>query len=222
MDTVVDLASRQDGGELTYAFCRKYLDEIVTVTELRSCPPCSLSSKSTKLSSPRAYALLLAVAKLSLMGKRPPPSSRGQHRHLHHLRPHQQGAHRPRASSLLRRTAFPDKPAPPASTAGSISPAPHPPHHNQAMVTDSLKVQLTATCENLPDEDHICCIIAALQKAAFADRTAIEGRALAHPPHQCRLSPNTTWYRCASGRLLTSRGALSALQRTPPHGTRGE
>ena len=171
VDTVADGCAVKTVGELTYAFCRKYLDEIVTVSELEIMSALlSLIEKHKLIAEGAGVLSLAAVAKLSLKGKKAAAILSGGNIDISTISALINKALIARGRVFCFAVQLPDKPGQLLHVSQILAEEDANVirlDHNQAMVTDSFKkVQLTVTCET-HDEDHIRRIIAALQKGDF-------------------------------------------------------
>lgn len=171
VDTVADGCAVKTVGELTYAFCRKYLDEIVTVSELEIMSALlSLIEKHKLIAEGAGVLSLAAVAKLSLKGKKAAAILSGGNIDISTISALINKALIARGRVFCFAVQLPDKPGQLLHVSQILAEEDANVirlDHNQAMVTDSFKkVQLTVTCET-HDEDHIRRIIAALQKGGF-------------------------------------------------------
>ena len=171
VDTVADGCAVKTVGELTYAFCRKYLDEIVTVSELEIMSALlSLIEKHKLIAEGAGVLSLAAVAKLSLKGKKAAAILSGGNIDISTISALINKALIARGRVFCFAVQLPDKPGQLLHVSQILAEEDANVirlDHNQAMVTDSFKkVQLTVTCET-HDEDHIRRILAALQKGGF-------------------------------------------------------
>ena len=171
VDTVADGCAVKTVGDLTYAFCRKYLDEIVTVSELEIMSALlSLIEKHKLIAEGAGVLSLAAVAKLSLKGKKAAAILSGDNIDISTISALINKALIARGRVFCFAVQLPDKPGQLLHVSQILAEEDANVirlDHNQAMVTDSFKkVQLTVTCET-HDEDHIRRIIAALQKGGF-------------------------------------------------------
>ena len=96
-DTVADGCAVKTAGTLSYAFCKKYLDDIITVSEVEIMNALLSLIEKHKLVAEGAGALSLCPpkARLSQQESRRHYLWR-QRRYFYHLRSYRQGAHRPR------------------------------------------------------------------------------------------------------------------------------
>ena len=98
-DTVADGCAVRTAGSLTLEFCRRYLDEIITVSEMEIMSALlSLIEKHKLIAEGAGVLSLAALNKLR-------PHQRRQHRHLHDFRTHLEGTHLARQSVPLLRPA---------------------------------------------------------------------------------------------------------------------
>mgnify|MGYP000898065205 FL=1 len=171
VDTVADGCAVKTVGDLTYAFCRKYLDEIVTVSELEIMSALlSLIEKHKLIAEGAGVLSLAALPKLNLKGKKAAAILSGGNIDISTISALINKALIARGRVFCFAVQLPDKPGQLLHVSQILAEEDANVirlDHNQAMVTDSFKkVQLTVTCET-HDEDHIRRIIAALQKGGF-------------------------------------------------------
>lgn len=171
VDTVADGCAVKTVGDLTYAFCRKYVDEIVTVSELEIMSALlSLIEKHKLIAEGAGVLSLAALPKLPLRGKKAAAILSGGNIDISTISALINKALIARGRVFCFAVQLPDKPGQLLHVSQILAEEDANVirlDHNQAMVTDSFKkVQLTVTCET-HDEDHIRRILAALQKGGF-------------------------------------------------------
>lgn len=171
VDTVADGCAVKTAGDLTYAFCRKYLDEIITVSELEIMSALlSLIEKHKLIAEGAGVLSLAALSKLKLRGKKAAAIISGGNIDISTISALIDKALIARGRVFCFAVQLPDKPGQLLSVSQILAEQDANVirlDHNQAMVTDSFKkVQLTVTCET-HDEEHIQRIIAALRQGGF-------------------------------------------------------
>ena len=171
VDTVADGCAVKTAGDLTYAFCRKYLDEIITVSELEIMSALlSLIEKHKLIAEGAGVLSLAALSKLKLRGKKAAAIISGGNIDISTISALIDKALIARGRVFCFAVQLPDKPGQLLSVSQILAEQDANVirlDHNQAMVTDSFKkVQLTVTCET-HDEEHIQRIIAALRRGGF-------------------------------------------------------
>lgn len=171
VDTVADGCAVKTAGALTYAFCRKYLDEIITVSEMEIMSALlSLIEKHKLIAEGAGVLSLAALPKLKLKGKKVAAILSGGNIDISTISALIDKALIARGRVFCFAVQLPDKPGQLLKVSQILAEQDANVirlDHNQAMVTDSFKkVQLTVTCET-QDEDHIKRIIAALAGGGF-------------------------------------------------------
>lgn len=171
VDTVADGCAVKTAGDLTYAFCRKYLDEIITVSELEIMSALlSLIEKHKLIAEGAGVLSLAALSKRKLRGKKAAAIISGGNIDISTISALIDKALIARGRVFCFAVQLPDKPGQLLSVSQILAEQDANVirlDHNQAMVTDSFKkVQLTVTCET-HDEEHIQRIIAALRRGGF-------------------------------------------------------
>ncbi|MFC2469111.1 MAG: threonine ammonia-lyase [Negativicutes bacterium] len=171
VDTVADGCAVKTAGDLTYAFCRKYLDEIITVSELEIMSALlSLIEKHKLIAEGAGVLSLAALSKRKLRGKKAAAIISGGNIDISTISALIDKALIARGRVFCFAVQLPDKPGQLLSVSQILAEQAANVirlDHNQAMVTDSFKkVQLTVTCET-HDEEHIQRIIAALRRGSF-------------------------------------------------------
>ena len=172
-DTVADGCAVKTAGDLTYEFCKKYLDGIITVSEMEIMGALlSLIEKHKLIAEGAGVLALAALAKLptALKGKKIVPIVSGGNIDISTISALIDKALIARGRVFAFAVQLPDKPGQLLKVAqilteqnANVTKL----DHDQAMVTDSFKkVQLTVTCET-HNEEHIQRIVRALQKNGF-------------------------------------------------------
>ncbi len=171
VDTVADGCAVKTPGDLTYAFCRKYLDDVVTVSEMEIMSALlSLIEKHKLVAEGAGVLSLAALPKLKMRNKKVVPIISGGNIDISTISALIDKALIDRGRVFCFGVMLPDKPGQLlavaqilADTNANVTKL----EHNQAGVTDSFKkVQLEVTCET-HGEEHIRTIISALEKAGY-------------------------------------------------------
>ena len=171
VDTVADGCAVKTAGSLTYAFCRKYLDNIITVSEMEIMSALlSLIEKHKLVAEGAGVLSLAALPKLKMKNKKVVAIVSGGNIDISTIAALIDKALIDRGRVFCFGVMLPDKPGQLLAVAQILADT----HanvikleHNQAGVTDSFKkVQLEVTCET-HGEDHIRTIISALEKAGY-------------------------------------------------------
>ena len=171
VDTVADGCAVKTAGTLTYAFCRKYLDNIITVSEMEIMSALlSLIEKHKLVAEGAGVLSLAALPKLKMKNKKVVAIVSGGNIDISTIAALIDKALIDRGRVFCFGVMLPDKPGQLLAVAQILADT----HanvikleHNQAGVTDSFKkVQLEVTCET-HGEDHIRTIISALEKAGY-------------------------------------------------------
>lgn len=171
VDTVADGCAVKTPGALTYAFCKKYLDDIITVSEMEIMSALlSLIEKHKLVAEGAGVLTLAALPKLSMKNKKIAAIISGGNIDISTIAALIDKAMVARGRVFCFGVMLPDKPGQLltvaqilAETNANVTKL----EHNQASVTDSFKkVQLEVTCET-NGEAHIQQIIAALAKAGY-------------------------------------------------------
>ena len=170
-DTVADGCAVRTAGKLTLEFCRLYLDEIITVSEMEIMSALlSLIEKHKLIAEGAGVLSLAALSKLKLRGKKAAAIISGGNIDISTISALIDKALIARGRVFCFAVQLPDKPGQLLSVSQILAEQDANVirlDHNQAMVTDSFKkVQLTVTCET-HDEEHIQRIIAALRRGGF-------------------------------------------------------
>ena len=171
IDTVADGCAVKTAGTLTYEFCKKYLDSIVTVSEMEIMSALlSLIEKHKLVAEGAGVLSLAALPKLKMKNKKVVAIVSGGNIDISTIAALIDKALIDRGRVFCFGVMLPDKPGQLLAVAQILADT----HanvikleHNQTGVTDSFKkVQLEVTCET-HGEDHIQAIIAALGKAGY-------------------------------------------------------
>ena len=172
-DTVADGCAVKTAGTLTYEFCKKYLDGIITVSEMEIMGALlSLIEKHKLIAEGAGVLALAALDKLpiTLKGKKVVPIVSGGNIDISTISALIDKALIARGRVFAFAVQLPDKPGQLLKVAQILTDENANViklDHNQAMVTDSFKkVQLTVTCET-HNEEHIRRIVRALEKNGF-------------------------------------------------------
>nr|MBO6295631.1 pyridoxal-phosphate dependent enzyme [Schwartzia sp. (in: firmicutes)] len=171
VDTIADGCAVKTAGSLTYAFCREYLDSIITVSEMEIMSALlSLIEKHKLVAEGAGVLSLAALPKLKMKNKKVVAIVSGGNIDISTIAALIDKALIDRGRVFCFGVMLPDKPGQLLAVAQILADT----HanvikleHNQAGVTDSFKkVQLEVTCET-HGEDHIRTIISALEKAGY-------------------------------------------------------
>lgn len=172
-DTVADGCAVKTAGTLTYAFCRKYLDDIITVSEMEIMGALlSLVEKHKLIAEGAGVLSLAALTKLpaELKGKKIAAIISGGNIDISMISALIDKALIARSRVFCFAVQLPDKPGQLLNIARILAEQNANViklDHNQAKVTDSFKkVVLEVTCET-HNEDHVQRIIAALNKEGY-------------------------------------------------------
>ena len=167
VDTVADGCAVKTAGSLTYAFCREYLDSIITVSEMEIMSALlSLIEKHKLVAEGAGVLSLAALPKLKMKNKKVVAIVSGGNIDISTIAALIDKALIDRGRVFCFGVMLPDKPGQLLAVAQILADT-HANEHNQAGVTDSFKkVQLEVTCET-HGEDHIRTIISALEKAGY-------------------------------------------------------
>ena len=171
VDTVADGTAVKTPGKLTFEFIKKYVDEIITVSELEIMSALlSLIEKHKLIAEGAGVLSLAALTKLSLKGKKVVAIVSGGNIDISTISALIDKALIARGRVFCFAVQLPDKPGQllkvsqvlAEENANVIKL-----DHNQAKVTDSFKkVQLEVTIET-HGQDHVKQIVAALEKSGF-------------------------------------------------------
>ena len=170
-DTVADGCAVKTAGTLTYAFCKKYLDGIITVSEMEIMGALlSLIEKHKLIAEGAGVLSLAALSKLPMKGKKVAAIISGGNIDISTISALIDKALIARSRVFCFAVQLPDKPGQleliahilAAENANVIEL-----NHNQAKVTDSFKkVVLEVTCET-HNEEHVQRIIRALGQHGY-------------------------------------------------------
>ncbi|WP_294157533.1 threonine ammonia-lyase [uncultured Selenomonas sp.] len=170
-DTVADGCAVKTAGDLTFAFCKKYLDGIITVSEMEIMGALlSLIEKHKLIAEGAGVLSLAALQKLPFKGKKVAAIVSGGNIDISTISALIDKALIARSRVFCFAVQLPDKP-------GQLELIAHilatenanviELNHNQAKVTDSFKkVVLEVTCET-HNEEHVQRIIRALGKHGY-------------------------------------------------------
>ncbi len=170
-DTVADGCAVKTAGDLTFAFCKKYLDGIITVSEMEIMGALlSLIEKHKLIAEGAGVLSLAALTKLPFKGKKVAAIVSGGNIDISTISALIDKALIARSRVFCFAVQLPDKP-------GQLELIAHilatenanviELNHNQAKVTDSFKkVVLEVTCET-HNEEHVQRIIRALGKHGY-------------------------------------------------------
>ena len=170
-DTVADGCAVKTAGDLTFAFCQKYLDGIITVSEMEIMGALlSLIEKHKLIAEGAGVLSLAALTKLPFKGKKVAAIVSGGNIDISTISALIDKALIARSRVFCFAVQLPDKP-------GQLELIAHilatenanviELNHNQAKVTDSFKkVVLEVTCET-HNEEHVQRIIRALGKHGY-------------------------------------------------------
>ena len=171
VDTVADGCAVKTSGDLTYAFCKKYLDQIITVSEMEIMSALLSLIEKHKLIAEGAGALsLAALNKLPFKGKKVAAIISGGNIDISTISALIDKALIARGRVFCFSVQLPDKPGQLlhvsqvlADENANVIKL----EHNQSKVTDSFKkVMLEVTVET-HGHDHVQRIIRALENAGF-------------------------------------------------------
>lgn len=171
VDTVADGCAVKTPGALTYAFCQKYLDDIITVSEMEIMSALlSLIEKHKLIAEGAGVLSLAALSKLPFKGKKVAAIISGGNIDISTISALIDKALIARGRVFCFAVQLPDKPGQLLNVSQILAECNANVielKHNQAMVTDSFKkVQLEVTVET-NSHDHIAHIIEALTKSGF-------------------------------------------------------
>ena len=170
-DTVADGCAVKTAGTLTFEFCKKYLDDIITVSEMEIMGALlSLIEKHKLIAEGAGVLSLAALSKLPFKGKKVAAIVSGGNIDISMISALIEKALIARSRVFCFAIPLPDKPGQlfnisrilAEQNANVIEL-----NHNQAKVTDSFKkVILEVTCET-HNEEHVQRIVAALNKNGY-------------------------------------------------------
>ena len=170
-DTVADGCAVRTAGSLTQAFCRRYLDEIITVSEMEIMSALlSLIEKHKLIAEGAGVLSLAALSKLHMKGKKIAVLVSGGNIDISTISALISKALISRGRVFRFSVQLPDKPGQLLTVAQILTEQDANVirlDHDQTLVTDSFqKVQLTVTVET-HGQEHIDRIVAALAKNGF-------------------------------------------------------
>ena len=170
-DTVADGCAVKTAGTLTFEFCQKYLDDIITVSEMEIMGALlSLIEKHKLIAEGAGVLSLAALSKLPFKGKKVAAIVSGGNIDISMISALIEKALIARGRVFCFAVPLPDKPGQllnisrilAEENANVIEL-----NHNQARITDSFKkVILEVTCET-HNEEHVQRIVAALNKNGY-------------------------------------------------------
>lgn len=170
-DTVADGCAVRTAGKLTLAFCRRYLDEIITVSEMDIMSALlSLIEKHKLIAEGAGVLSLAALGKLHMKGKKVAVLISGGNIDISTISALISKALISRGRVFRFSVQLPDKPGQLLTVAQILTDQDANVirlDHDQTMVTDSFqKVQLTVTVE-AHGQEHIARIVRALSENGF-------------------------------------------------------
>ncbi|MDD6219335.1 MAG: threonine ammonia-lyase [Selenomonadaceae bacterium] len=172
VDTVADGCAVKTPGKITYAFCRKYLDDIITVSEMEIMSALlSLIEKHKLIAEGAGVLSLAALSKLNFHGKKVVCIVSGGNIDISTISALIDRAMIDRGRIFCFSVQLPDKPGQLLNVSQILTDENANViklDHNQSQVTDSFKkVNLAVTVE-AHGHEHIARIIAALEKAGYS------------------------------------------------------
>ena len=170
-DTVADGCAVKTAGTLTFAFCRKYLDEIITVNEMEIMSALlSLIEKHKLIAEGAGVLSLAALNKLKLKGKKVVAIVSGGNIDISTLSGLIDKALIARGRIFSFAVQLPDKPGELLNIAKILSEENANVvklDHNQALVTNSFKKVLLGVTIETHNHEHIDRIVKALHKHGY-------------------------------------------------------
>ncbi len=170
-DTVADGCAVKTAGDLTYAFCRKYLDDIITVSEMEIMSALLFLIEKHKLIAEGAGVLSLAgLMKLPFKGKKVAAIISGGNIDISTISALIDKALIARGRVFCFAVQLPDKPGQLLNVSQILSDQNANViklEHNQAKVTDSFKKVVLEVTVETHNQEHIDRISAALNKAGY-------------------------------------------------------
>lgn len=172
-DTVADGCAVKTAGDLTFAFCRKYLDDIITVSEMEIMGALlSLIEKHKLIAEGAGVLSLAALSKLPFQGKKVVAIVSGGNIDISTISALIDKAMIARGRVFCFAVQLPDKPGQllkvsrilTEENANVIKL-----DHNQAKVTDSFKKVVLEVTVETHNQEHIDRILKALDKNGFHD-----------------------------------------------------
>jgi len=170
-DTVADGCAVKTAGELTLAFCQKYLDEVITVSEMEIMSALlSLIEKHKLIAEGAGVLSLAALSKLSIKGKKVVSIVSGGNIDISTISALIDKALIARGRVFCFAVQLPDKPGQllkvsevlAEQNANVIKL-----DHNQAKVTDSFKKVVLEVTVETHNQEHITRIVNALRESGF-------------------------------------------------------
>ena len=170
-DTVADGCAVKTAGTLTFAFCRKYLDDIITVSEMEIMGALlSLIEKHKLIAEGAGVLSLAALSKLHFHGKKVAAIVSGGNIDISMISALIDKALIARSRVFCFAVLLPDKPGQLLNVARILSEENANVielNHNQAKVTDSFKKVILEVTVETHNEDHVKRIIHALNKNGY-------------------------------------------------------
>ena len=170
-DTVADGCAVKTAGNLTFAFCKKYLDEIITVNEMEIMSALlSLIEKHKLIAEGAGVLSLAALSKLPFKGKKVAAIVSGGNIDISTISALIDKALIARGRIFCFAVLLPDKPGQLLNVSQILtneSANVIKLEHNQARVTDSFKKVVLEVTVETNNQDHIDRIIKALNKHGY-------------------------------------------------------
>ena len=170
-DTVADGCAVKTAGELTYAFCKRYLDDIVTVSEMEIMSALLSLIEKHKLIAEGAGVLSLAgLAKLPFKGKKVVAIVSGGNIDISTISALIDKALIARGRVFCFAVQLPDKPGQLLNVSQILADQNANViklEHNQAKVTDSFKKVVLEVTVETHNQEHIDRISKAMTKAGY-------------------------------------------------------
>ncbi len=172
-DTVADGCAVKTAGTLTFAFCKKYLDEIITVSEMEIMGSLlSLIEKHKLIGEGAGVLSLAALAKLPFKGKKVVAIVSGGNIDISTISALINKALIARGREFCFSVQLPDKPGQLLKVSQILADENANViklDHNQAKVTDSFKKVILEVTVETHNQEHISRILKALAKNGFDD-----------------------------------------------------
>ncbi len=172
-DTVADGCAVKTAGDLTFAFCRKYLDEIITVSEMEIMSSLlSLIEKHKLIAEGAGVLSLAALPKLPFHGKKVVAIVSGGNIDISTISALINKALIARGREFCFSVQLPDKPGQLLKVSQILADENANViklDHNQAKVTDSFKKVILEVTVETHNQEHIQRILKALEKNGFHD-----------------------------------------------------
>lgn len=170
-DTVADGCAVKTAGELTFAFCRKYLDEIITVNEMEIMSALLFLIEKHKLIAEGAGVLsLAALSKLPFKGKKVAAIVSGGNIDISTISALIDKALIARGRVFCFSVQLPDKPGQLLNVSQILTDENANViklEHDQAMMTDSFKKVVLEVTVETHNQDHIDRIVRALNAGGY-------------------------------------------------------